>query len=109
MEYTKQMLGYNLITKQTTKKGLKVNAVLVHEGIDIKKEIYIAFILDRTSQLPCCIASKFGGMDIEEVAHKHPESIIKKTINPKKGLTDEDAKEIIAKLELSHLEEQAVE
>lgn len=97
------------MTKQTTKKGLKVDAVLVHEGIDIKGEIYIAFILDRSSQLPCCIASKFGGMDIEEVAHKHPESIIKKTIDPKFGMTDADAKEIVAKLELTRIEDKAIE
>jgi succinyl-CoA synthetase beta subunit len=45
--FTKQMIGYNLITHQTVKEGLKVNAVLVHEGVDIKRELYIAFILDR--------------------------------------------------------------
>lgn len=47
-------------------------------------------------------------MDIEEVAHKHPESIIKKTIDPKKGMTDEDAKEIVAKLELTRVQDDAV-
>lgn len=60
------MIGYNLITHQTTKKGLQVNAVLVHEGVDIVREIYLAFILDRKSQRPAIICSKFGGVEIEE-------------------------------------------
>jgi succinyl-CoA synthetase beta subunit len=64
------MLGYNLITHQTTKEGLKVNAVLVHEGVDIVKEHYLAFVLDRNSQKPAVICSKFGGVEIEEVDKK---------------------------------------
>lgn len=64
------MIGYNLITHQTIKEGLQVNAVLVHEGIDISREIYLAFIQDRNTQGPCIIASKFGGMEIEDVDDK---------------------------------------
>ena len=64
---------------------MEVNAVLVHEGIDIVREIYLAFILDRTTQKPCVIASKFGGMDIEEVAKNHPDSIIVHPIDVKTG------------------------
>lgn len=79
------MIGYNLITHQTTKNGLQVNAVLVHEGVDIKREIYLAFILDRKSQRPAIIASKFGGVEIEEVDPKH---ILVETIEPREGLTD---------------------
>jgi len=67
------MLGYNLITHQTTKEGLKVNAVLVHEGVDIAKEYYLAFLLDRNSQRPAIVCSKYGGVEIEEVDKKtHP-------------------------------------
>ena len=62
---TKQMIGYNLITHQTTKEGLKVNAVLVHEGVDIKRQIYFAFILDRNTQGPAIVASTQGGVEIE--------------------------------------------
>lgn len=61
-EFTKQMIGYNLITHQTTKDGLKVNAVLVHEGVDIRRQIYFAFILDRQSQSPAIVASTEGGV-----------------------------------------------
>lgn len=56
------MIGYNLITHQTTKDGLKVNAVLVHEGVDIKRQIYFAFILDRNTQGPAIVASTEGGV-----------------------------------------------
>lgn len=59
------MIGYNLITHQTTKDGLKVNAVLVHEGVDIKRQIYFAFILDRNTQGPAIVASNEGGVQIE--------------------------------------------
>ena len=67
-EFAKKMLGYNLVTHQTTKDGLKVDAVLVHEGVDIKRQIYLAFLLDRNTQGPILVASTKGGMDIEEIA-----------------------------------------
>ena len=62
------MLGFNLVTHQTTKDGLRVDAVLVHEGVDIKRQIYLAFLLDRNTQGPVIVASKKGGMDVEEIA-----------------------------------------
>ena len=98
--YTKQMIGYNLITHQTVKEGLKVNAVLVHEGVDIDRQIYLAFILDRNTQGPALIASKFGGMEIEEVAREHPESIIFHPIDIKLGLSDKDARKVAEQLDL---------
>ena len=79
---------------------MKVNAVLVHEGVDIDRQIYLAFILDRNTQGPAMIASKFGGMEIEEVAKTHPESIIFQPINIKQGLTTEDAKKVAIQLDL---------
>jgi len=87
-KFTKQMIGYNLVTHQTPKAGLKVNAVLVHEGVDIVRQIYLAFILDRNSQKPALVASINGGMEIEEVAKKDPQSIIVSTIEPETGLTE---------------------
>lgn len=98
--FTTQMIGYNLITHQTVKAGLKVNAVLVHEGVDIDRQIYLAFILDRNTQGPALVASKYGGMEIEEVAKTHPESIIVHPINISTGLTDQDAKAVAEKLDL---------
>ncbi len=61
-EKTEKMIGYNLVTHQTTKAGLKVNAVLIHEGVDIVRQIYLAFILDRNSQSPAIVASTEGGV-----------------------------------------------
>jgi succinyl-CoA synthetase beta subunit len=95
------MLGYKLVTKQTPKDGLDVNAVLVHEGVDIKKQIYIAFILDRVSQKPAIIASTEGGVEIEEVAEQHPEKIITKPFGIDTGISKNDALEIVKKLEIS--------
>lgn len=96
--YTKQMLGYKLVTKQTPKDGLEVNAVLVHEGVNIQKQIYLAFILDRGTQGPAIIASTEGGMEIEEVAKDKPESIITKPIDIEKGLSKADATDIVKRL-----------
>lgn len=96
--YTKQMIGYKLVTKQTPKDGLDVAAVLVHEGVNIQKQIYLAFILDRASQKPAIIASTEGGMEIEEVAKDKPESIITRPIDIEKGLSKSEATEIVKKL-----------
>lgn len=81
------MIGYNLITHQTTKDGLKVNAVLVHEGVDIKRQIYFAFILDRKNQSPAIVASTEGGVEIEEVAKNNPEAVKLYPINIESGIT----------------------
>ena len=83
------MIGYNLITHQTTKDGLKVNAVLVHEGVDIKRQIYFAFILDRQSQSPAIVASIEGGVEIEEVAKTNPDAVKVYPINLSTGVTDQ--------------------
>ena len=73
--FTSKMLGNNLITHQTGPKGLPVNTVLVHEGVDIDEQIYIAFLHDRKSQSPAIVTSRKGGMDIEAVAEEDPEAI----------------------------------
>lgn len=88
-DFTKQMIGYNLITHQTTKDGLKVNAVLVHEGVDIKRQIYFAFILDRQSQSPAIVASIEGGVEIEEVAKNNPDAVKVYPVSLDTGITDE--------------------
>ena len=83
------MIGYNLVTHQTTKDGLKVNAVLIHEGVDIERQIYLAFILDRNSQRPAIVASIEGGMEIEEVAKNNPDAVKLYTIELDKGITED--------------------
>lgn len=90
-EYAGQILGMQLITHQTGPEGQKVRHLLIEEGADIKHEYYVAALTDRATQSVAIMASYEGGMDIEEVAHKTPEKIVKVFVNPLAGLTDEQA------------------
>jgi succinyl-CoA synthetase beta subunit len=92
--YAGQILGMQLVTHQTGPAGQKVRRLLVEEGADIKKEYYVAALTDRASQKVAMMGSSEGGMDIEEVAHKTPEKIIKVFVDPAAGLTDAQAKEL---------------
>ncbi|MGZ4961343.1 MAG: ADP-forming succinate--CoA ligase subunit beta [Limisphaerales bacterium] len=84
-EYAKNMLGQVLVTKQTGPDGRLVSKVLVAGAPEIKKEFYCAALLDRNTSKPIIMVSTEGGVDIEEVAEKHPEKIIKETIDPAAG------------------------
>lgn len=95
---TKQMIGYNLITHQTPPQGLLVKSVLVHEGVDIDGQIYLAFLHDRKNQGLCVVSSTKGGMDIEEVAKEDANAIKVHTIDVKKGFHPEDAEKIVDSL-----------
>ena len=90
-EYAGQSLGMQLITHQTGPEGQKVRNLLIEEGADIQHEYYVACLTDRATQSVAIMASYEGGMDIEEVAHKTPEKIVKVFVNPLVGLTDEQA------------------
>ena len=94
-EYAGQILGMQLVTHQTGPAGQKVRNLLVEEGADIKHEYYVAALTDRATQSVAMMASSEGGMDIEEVAHKTPEKIIKVFINPLVGMTDEQARTLV--------------
>ena len=97
-EYADAILGMQLVTHQTGPEGQKVRRLLIEEGADIKKELYVSMVTDRVSQRVVLMASSEGGMDIEEVAEKHPELIHKVAIDPSVGLTDADADSIAAKI-----------
>jgi succinyl-CoA synthetase beta subunit len=88
------ILGMQLKTHQTGPEGQKVRRLLVEEGADIKKELYVGMVVDRGSQKVVLMASSEGGMDIEEVAAKTPEKIRRIAIDPAQGLADADADEI---------------
>src|SRR5689334_25364996 len=88
------ILGMQLKTHQTGPQGQKVRRLLIEEGADIKKELYVGMVVDRGSQRVVLMASSEGGMDIEEVAAKTPEKIRKIAIDPAQGLADADADEI---------------
>ncbi|MBL8486036.1 MAG: ADP-forming succinate--CoA ligase subunit beta [Rhodocyclaceae bacterium] len=89
-----EILGMQLVTHQTGPGGQKVRRLLIEDGADIKKEYYAAALTDRATQKVALMASSEGGMDIEEVAHKTPEKIIKVFVDPLVGLTDEQAKQL---------------
>ena len=84
-ELARTMLGMNLITHQTGPEGREVRVLLVEEGLPIDREFYLGIVLDRASGRPVFMASSAGGMDIEEVATKTPELIMKETIDPAVG------------------------
>jgi succinyl-CoA synthetase beta subunit len=88
------ILGMQLKTHQTGPEGQKVRRLLVEEGADIRKELYVGMVVDRGSQKVVLMASSEGGMDIEEVAAKTPDKIRKIAIDPAQGLADADADEI---------------
>ena len=94
------MLGNVLVTKQTGADGRKVQTLLISEGAKIKKEFYLAVLLDRANSRPLIMASTEGGMDIEEVAAKHPEKIFKEWIDPAVGIMPFQARKISAALGL---------
>ena len=91
---SKKILGMNLVTHQTGPGGQKVRRLLVEEGADIKKELYVGMVVDRGTQKVALMASSEGGMDIEEVAAKTPGKIHKVFIDPAQGLSDADADKI---------------
>jgi len=89
-----EILGMQLKTHQTGPEGQKVRRLMVEEGADIKKEYYVAALTDRATQSVAIMASSEGGMDIEEVAHRTPEKIIKVFVDPLVGLSDAQALEL---------------
>jgi len=93
-----QILGMQLKTHQTGPEGQKVRRLLIEEGADIQKELYVGMVVDRGSQRVVLMASSEGGMDIEQVAAATPEKIHKVTIDPMKGLSDKDAADIARRI-----------
>jgi len=81
-----EMLGQVLITKQTGPAGREVKRIYVEEGCDIKRELYLGMLIDRATSRVTMMASTEGGMEIEEVAHAHPEKILKVAIDPATGM-----------------------
>ncbi len=96
----KAMLGNVLVTKQTGPEGRLVSKLLIGAAPDIKKELYLAVLLDRSSSRPVMMASTEGGMDIEDVAARTPEKIIKETIDPALGMKPYQARKVAAALGL---------
>jgi succinyl-CoA synthetase beta subunit len=99
-EKAKAMLGNVLVTKQTGPEGRLVSKLLVAGAPAIKKELYLAVLLDRVSSRPLVMVSTEGGVDIEEVAEKTPDKIVKETIDPAFGMMPYQGRKLAAALGL---------
>jgi succinyl-CoA synthetase beta subunit len=93
-QFAKQMLGMTLVTRQTGPEGRKVGRLLIEEALDIDRELYLSILIDRASARPVVIASASGGMDIEEVAAKEPERILREHIDPATGVVPFQARKL---------------
>ena len=91
----KSMIGMTLVTNQTGPEGRVVGRVLVEEGLQMQRELYVSIVLDRTAGKPVVMASAAGGMDIEEVAEKTPEKIVKVYIEPGVGIVPFEARQLL--------------
>ena len=98
-EVAKTMIGMRLVTKQTGSDGALVSKVLIQQG-NIVSEYYVGFLIDRANQSPVLLASSEGGMEIEKVAADFPEKIVKEYIDSSVGLTKEQAKDVVVKLNM---------
>ena len=93
-KYSKNILGMKLVTHQTGPEGKIVNKIFIEEGINIKEELYLGIVLDRSREKYVMMASTEGGTEIEEVASKSPEKIYKVYIDPLNGLQPFQARQI---------------
>jgi malate-CoA ligase subunit beta len=94
MEAANELLGRRLVTNQTGPQGKLIGRLYIEEATDIGREIYLAFVLDRSTERIMCVASASGGMDIEEIAESSPDSIVRVPIEPAVGMQDFQAREI---------------
>lgn len=99
-ELAGKMLGSTLVTVQTGPEGKTVNRLLIEQGVDIRRELYLSILLDRSVSRNVVMASVEGGMEIEEVAATHPEKILRETIDPAIGLAAFQANRLALRLGL---------
>ena len=103
-EVAARMLGNTLVTAQTGPAGRKVQTIYFTVASDIKKEYYLAILLDRAASRPVIVASTEGGVEIEKVAHETPEKIFKVVVDPAFGLADFQVRELVTRLGFSGAE-----
>jgi succinyl-CoA synthetase beta subunit len=96
-----KMLGMQLVTYQTSPEGQKVSRVLVEEGLQMTREMYLGMVIDRSTQKVVLMASQEGGVEIEKVAHETPEKIFKAFVDPALGLQPFQARQLAFNLGLS--------
>ncbi|MFN3575623.1 MAG: malate--CoA ligase subunit beta [Tabrizicola sp.] len=97
-EATESMFGRKIVTHQTGPEGKVIYRVYVEQAVEFNREIYLGFVLDRSSQRVMIVASGEGGMEIEEISATRPDSIVRSTVEPAVGLQEFQAREIAFKL-----------
>ena len=102
-----KILGMNLVTPQTGPGGRIVRRLLIEEGLDIKRELYLSILIDRAVEAPVIMASAAGGMEIEEVAKENPAAILRERIHPAVGLQPYVARKLAFGLGLTAEQAQA--
>jgi len=103
MRHAGELLGKTLVTHQTGPAGRKVHRLLIEEGVQIEKEIYLSILMDRSLACPVVVASAAGGMEIEEVAMQSPEKVLKAHIDPVLGFQPFHGRTLAFKLGLGKL------
>ena len=101
MDAANALLGRRLVTNQTGPQGKLIGRLYIEEATDIAREIYLAFVLDRSAERIVCVASSFGGMDIEEIVETDPHAIVRVPIEPAVGMQDFQAREIAFGLDIA--------
>jgi len=89
-----KLIGHNLVTHQTGPQGVPINSVLVEEAVEVERELYLGVVVDSTAGMPVIMASEAGGMEIEEIAQRSPEKILKSYIDPARGFSPYQAREL---------------
>jgi len=100
------ILGMTLVSQQTGPEGRLVRKLLVEQGLDIARELYLAIVIDREREMPVIIASCQGGMEIEAVAHDNPQAIFKVHVHPASGLFPSHIRSLAFKLGLNKVQQQ---
>ena len=107
-EFSRELLGKQLVTIQTDSAGLPINSLLIEKIYPIKRELYLSLLLDRASERLIFIASAAGGMDIETVAHETPEKIISVQVHPAAGLQGYQCRKVAYALGLKGTQHKAI-
>ncbi|MBI3317839.1 MAG: ADP-forming succinate--CoA ligase subunit beta [Candidatus Omnitrophica bacterium] len=94
------LLGRRLVTPQTVSAGVPVKSLLIEEGLTLLKEFYVSLLIDRSQGVPVVIASKEGGMSIEELAKENPKAVLRFPVDPLLGLLPHQARRIAGRLEI---------
>ncbi|HJX69797.1 MAG TPA: ADP-forming succinate--CoA ligase subunit beta, partial [Dehalococcoidia bacterium] len=93
-QFATELIGKNLVTHQTGAQGVPIGSVLVEEAVEAERELYVGVVVDSIVQMPAIMASEAGGMEIEEIAQRSPEKILRSYVEPARGFSPYQAREL---------------